>query len=213
MSRVAQLEKFDTGRLFEGRLKTPPLPFSITRDGGFNKMKIIAIDLATKKVGYAIFLEGTLAETGLIEATGENYQERLLVIRNQLIEKIEKFNIEYIILEEVPMNAHNNLITAHNLCVAQGVILGLCCERSLGLQLYFPNEWRSLVGTYDGTREGTKRDVQKQKAVDLVNSIYSTNYHYYKTDSKKRNEYSDDDICEAILLGRAFLKERTEENE
>jgi Holliday junction resolvasome RuvABC endonuclease subunit len=170
-------------------------------------MKILALDLSTHKTGFAVFIEGALKGYGLMEAEGENYHERILCVREDIIKKIKEFKIEYIILEEVPMNEHNNLKVAHDLCVCQGMIVGLCAQFNLGLRVYFPNSWRSIVGTYNGTKEGKKRDFQKEKAVEITNSLYNLNFKYYKTDSKKKNEYSDDDICEAILLGLAFLKE------
>lgn len=168
-------------------------------------MNVLALDLSTHKTGYAVFLKNILKTYGLFEAEGCNYHQRILFVREKIIEKIREFKIDYIILEEVPMSKNNNLRVAHDLCVCQGAVVGICGQLDLGLRLYPPTSWRSVMGTYDGTREGTKRDVQKERAVNLVNGIYGLTFEYWKSDTKKHK--SDDDICEAILLGLAFLKE------
>lgn len=168
-------------------------------------MNVLALDLSTHKTGYAVFTKGVLKTYGLLEAEGNNYHERILFVREKIIEKVNEFKIDYIILEEVPVTKNNNLSVAHDLCVCQGVVVGVCGQLDLGLRLYSPTSWRSIMGTYDGTREGTKRDVQKEKAVNLANEICGLTFEYWKSDTKKHK--SDDDICEAILLGMAFLKE------
>ena len=173
-------------------------------------MKILALDFATRKTGYAIFIEGELVDYGVFKSNSDNIHERILQIRENIVNKLSNFGeMDSIILEETPMGSKNNLKVAHDLCVGQGMILGLCCQLGLGLSLYFPTAWRSIVGTYDGTREGTKRANQKTKAVDIVNNLYNLNFKYYPSDTKKHT--SDDDICEAILLGLAYLKENKNE--
>jgi Holliday junction resolvasome RuvABC endonuclease subunit len=168
-------------------------------------MNILSLDLATKKTGFAIFINRKLDNFGLIQSTEGNYQERILCTREKIVELIKKHKIKQIVLEEVGINPRNNLIVAHDLCVCQGVILDLCCIYKLGLKLYAPSSWRALMGTYDGTRAGMKREVQKEKAISIVNELYGYDFKYFKSDTKKN--ISDDDICEAILMGLAFLKE------
>lgn len=168
-------------------------------------MNLLALDLATKKTGYAIFVDGVLKDYGVIKADEGNYQQRILQIREKVVKKIVEFGIEYLVLEEVPMQQFNNLIVAHDLCVCQGVFLDLCCIYELGMKLYFPTAWRSLMGLYEGKKEDKKRDVQKQKAVEKANNIFGLDLKYFKSDSKKN--ISDDDIAEAILIGLAYLKE------
>ena len=132
-------------------------------------MNLLSLDLSTKKTGYAVFIDGKLKDYGLIDSTGSgNYQERILTTREKILKKIKEFKIEVVALEEVPMQANKNLIVAHDLCVCQGVILDICCMLELGLKIFFPTSWRSMVGTYDGTREGMKRDVQKEKASESL---------------------------------------------
>lgn len=168
-------------------------------------MNIIAIDFATLKSGYAVFVDNILKDYGIMRSDSSNVHERIMQIRAQILQKILQYNIAQIVLEEVPMQKNNNLMVAHDLCVGQGMVLGLCCEKELGLKLYAPSSWRSIMGLYNGTQAGTKRDYQKQAAVDLANQLYGLDFQYYKNDTKKNK--TDDDMAEAILLGLAFLKE------
>jgi Holliday junction resolvasome RuvABC endonuclease subunit len=164
----------------------------------------MALDFATLKTGFAIYKKEKLVDYGLIKSSSSNVHARLLQIRDQILEQMQKHDIQIIVLEEVPMNSSLNMRVSHDLCVGQGVILGLCFDLNLGFRLYLPPAWRTEVGVYDGTREGTKRDVQKQKAVDIVNEMYGLNLKYFKNDNKK-NE-SEDDVAEAILLGLAYVR-------
>ena len=75
--------------------------------------------------------------------------------------------------------------------------------------LYNPSSWRTIIGTYNGTREGMKRDFQKRKAVETVNSIYNLGFVYNETETKTR--LTDDDKAEAILIALAYLKDGNKE--
>ena len=101
-----------------------------------------------------------------------------------------------------------NLKTGKDLCILQGAILSLCFKYNIPYKFYAPSSWRSVIGTYDGTRQGMKREVQKQKAVDKVNEVYNLNFIYNKTETKTK--HTDDDKAEAICLALAYITERRE---
>ena len=81
----------------------------------------------------------------------------------------------------------------------------MCFKYNIAYTFYAPSSWRSIIGTYDGTRQGMKRDIQKQKAVDKINEIYGLGFVYSKTETKTKN--TDDDKAEAICLGLAYIKD------
>ena len=54
-----------------------------------------------------------------------------------------------------------------------------------------------------------KRDFQKRKAVETVNSIYNLGFVYNETETKTR--LTDDDKAEAILIALAYLKDGNKE--
>lgn len=175
-------------------------------------MEILGIDAATKKTGYGIIdaETGALVDYGLIKTSSEDVRDRMKEIYFKLKEIIQRNDIKVVVVEDIPVNNHSNLKTGKDLSILHGVILGVCFEQCLPWVVYAPSSWRSVVGTYDGTREGTKREIQKQVAVDKVNELYNLNLHYFVRDTKENQ--SDDDKAEAILIARSFyLNEKKED--
>lgn len=174
-------------------------------------MEILGIDAATKKTGYGIldYETGKLVEYGLIKTDSDDVRDRMKKIYNELIKIIKEHkNIKVVVVEDVPVNNHSNLKTGKDLSILHGVILGVCFEQCLPCVVYAPSSWRSIVKTYDGTREGMKRQIQKLKAINTVNELYNLDFNYYDRDTKTRQ--SDDDKAEAILIARAFFLENKE---
>ena len=159
---------------------------------------ILGLDMSTKKTGFSVFNNDVLVEFGKFKTSSDDTKERMKEIFNWVSLFIDKYTIERIVFEDVPVNTHSNIKTGKDLCILQGVVLGICFKYNIDYSLYNPSSWRTSAGTYNGTREGMKRDFQKQKSVELANSIFGLNLNYYKTD--KKGQDSDDDIAEAILL-------------
>lgn len=175
-------------------------------------MEILGVDAATKKTGYGIINAetGALVDYGLIKTSSDDVRDRMKEIYFKLKEIIQRNDIKVVVVEDIPVNNHSNLKTGKDLSILHGVILGVCFEQCLPWVVYAPSSWRSVVGTYDGTREGTKREIQKQVAVDKVNELYNLNLHYFVRDTKENQ--SDDDKAEAILIARSFyLNEKKED--
>lgn len=175
-------------------------------------MEILGIDAATKKTGYGIIdaETGALVNYGLIKTSSDDVRDRMKEIYFKLKEIIQRNDIKVVVVEDIPVNNHSNLKTGKDLSILHGVILGVCFEQCLPWVVYAPSSWRSVVGTYDGTREGMKREIQKQVAVDRVNNLYNLNLKYFVRDTKENQ--SDDDKAEAILIARAFyLNEKKED--
>lgn len=170
---------------------------------------ILGLDCATKKTGYSIFNNNQLVASGVLVTSSKETKDRIEELFFAIRNIISEYNIEVIILEDVPVNSHSNLKVGKDLATLQGVVLGICFENNIGYYLYNPSAWRSIIGTYDGTRDGMKREIQKQKAVDIANQLYGLSLNYRKTDTIK--EMSDDDQAEAILIATAYIKESKED--
>lgn len=167
---------------------------------------ILSLDMATKKTGYGLLDENAnLYESGVIRTISDEPRERIREVYDAIENIITSNNITRVVLEDVPVTSHNNLKTGKDLCILQGSILALCFKHNIDYYFYAPSSWRSLVGTYDGTRQGMKREVQKQRAVDKVNEIYNLEFVYNATETKTR--HTDDDRAEAICLGLAYIKD------
>lgn len=167
---------------------------------------ILGLDMATKKTGYSLLdFSGNLYDCGVIRTTQEDTRGRIHEIYDFIENIICSNNIKHIVYEDVPVTSHNNLKTGKDLCILQGAILSLCFKYKIDYSFYAPSSWRSLIGTYDGTRQGMKRDIQKQRAVDKVNEIYNLDFIYNATETKTR--HTDDDKAEAICLALAYIKD------
>ena len=170
---------------------------------------VLGLDMATKKTGFCLMNnDRTIERFGLIRTESSETKDRMKEIYQNIKSIIEQNNVTHVVLEDVPVNNHNNLKTGKDLCILQGAILSLCFKHNIPYKFYAPSSWRSIIGTYDGTRQGMKREVQKQKAVDKVNEIYNLNFIYNKTETKTK--HTDDDKAEAICLALAYITERRE---
>lgn len=168
---------------------------------------ILGLDMATKKTGFCLMNnDGEIKYYGILRTSSVETKDRMAEIYVDVKNIIEQNNIEHVIFEDVPVNNHNNLKTGKDLSVLQGVILGLCFDKGIKYTIYNPSAWRSIVGTYDGTREGMKRNNQKRKAVEIVNELFGLDFVYNETETKSR--FTDDDKAEAILIALAYLKQK-----
>lgn len=174
---------------------------------------MLGLDLATTKTGYAILdKNGSLIDYGAFRTQSKEPLERMKEIYLFLRDILNRYKITIIVAEDVAITVKNNLKVGSDLLRLQGLIYALAIEYDVPMVFYMPTAWRSIVGTYDGTREGTKRDVQKQRAVDKANDIYSLGLVYYKNETKENR--TGDDMAEAILIALAYIKEveRSEDN-
>lgn len=174
---------------------------------------ILGLDMATKKTGFCLMnSDGMPKYYGVLRTSSVETKDRMAEIYVAIKSIIEQNNIEHIVFEDVPVNNHNNLKTGKDLSILQGVILGLCFDKKIKYTIYNPSAWRSIVGTYDGTREGMKRNNQKRKAVEMVNELFGLDFVYNETETKSK--FTDDDKAEAILIALAYIKNaRRLENE
>jgi len=170
---------------------------------------ILSIDLASHKTGYALFTDtGELEEHGLFILEGEN-AERYKDLFDKLSFYLEcNPLVNQIVLEGFTVQSNFGLRSPTILCTLHGVLYGLCWSKGLEIKKYKSKEWRDLVNIYGDGPKNIKRDEIKQRAVALANKQFGTEFQYFKRDTK--NNVSDDDIAEAVLLGWAYFLERGE---
>ena len=64
-------------------------------------MRILALDQASRISGYAIFDDGDLIESGAFASYGEEVGDKLVYIRNKVIELIENNSIDEVVFEDI----------------------------------------------------------------------------------------------------------------
>lgn len=166
-------------------------------------MIIMGIDASTTSTGWAIFDGSNLIRYGVIKPKSDNWRDRLIEQGPQLANIIQTYKPEKIFMEDVPLKG-SNVKALVILGAVQGFIYGVISSFNIPVFFIVPSEWRSLIGLFDGTREGTHRDMLKKKAIDKANKLFGLNL-LYKSPSSKFNE---DDIAEAILLCYSQIKSK-----
>lgn len=168
---------------------------------------ILGLDASTTSTGVGVLdLNNNLIHYEVLECNFENVFDRFAFLHKSIGDIINRYDIDIIVIEDVAIGSKNNLQRGKELTILQGLVLGISYDLNIPCILYMPSTWRSIVKTYDGTREGMKREKQKQKAVDIVNELYNLDFKYFERTTKKYGK-SDDDIAEAILLALAYIKQ------
>ena len=164
-------------------------------------MIVMGIDASTTSTGWAIFDDKELKAYGLIKPNGEDWRERIVNQAPQLVEIISKYKPEKIYMEDVPLKSKYPKVLVQ-LGAVQGFIYGVTASVHVPVVFLGPSEWRSPMGLFDGTREGTKRAEMKRKSVEKANELFGLNLVWKSPSSK----FNDDDIADAILVAYSQVK-------
>ena len=167
-------------------------------------MVIMGIDGSTTSSGWAIFESNDCSrlDSGRIQFNDKNWRERIFKEWKVFNKIIQKYHPEKIYIEDVPMK--DGKATILKLGSVQGMAICLAAQYNIEIQFLLPSEWRSGLGLYDGTRQGTHREVLKKKAVETANKLFGLNLLWVKEKSKK----NEDDEAEALLIAYSQIKPR-----
>lgn len=157
---------------------------------------IMGIDASTSCTGISIFKGKELVEWFEISSTKTEWHERLKEQKVEIDKVFNKYKPSKVWMEDVPLERKSlkNLVI---LGAVQGFIYCMCVDHGTEINYVSPNTWRSGLNMYDGTQEGKKRDVLKEKAVKMANNKFGLNLVWNGARSKK----TQDDVAEAILIG------------
>ncbi len=106
-------------------------------------------------------------------------------LHNQIVEN----NVDYVVFEDVSLQT--NVSTLILLAQIQGAIINTCVMNNICYRVYKPTFWRSKL-SFKQSRN-VKRAELKQQAKDYVLNKYNLKLK--------------EDICDAICIGEAFIKE------
>ena len=165
-------------------------------------MRICGLDCSTTATGWSMFDNDKLIAYGVIKPKGEDWRERVMNESLTLKEMFDKYSPNKIYMEDVPMK--KGASTLMKLGAVQGCVLGLAATYKIQIDFLLPSQWRSPLNLYDGTREGTHREVLKKKAIEMANEVFGLKLEWYGATSKK----TQDDIAEAILIAYSQIKQR-----
>lgn len=157
-------------------------------------MRLLALDQASNISGYAIFEDGKLLKYDKINLTGYDLADKLILLRKQIANLIQEWNIEEVIMEDIQLqgNVTNNVKTFKVLAEVFGVIYELVNEINIKNSAVLASEWKSTLKI-----KGRDRTAQKRAAQQYV----IDNYNIKPTQ----------DECDAICIGaHYYLKDKQE---
>lgn len=165
-------------------------------------MIVMGIDASTSSTGWSIFDGNNLIAHGVIKPKGDNWRDKIQQELPLLCKIVDKYKPEKAYTEDVPLK--DGKITLVKLGAVQGMVLSVMAFKEVPVEFLSPSDWRGALGLYDGTREGTQREVLKKKAIEMVNKKFGLNLLWVAPKSK-RNE---DDEAEAVLVAYSQVKQR-----
>ena len=156
-------------------------------------MRVLALDQASRVSGWAVYDGKALIDYGKFSATQTDIGERLYYIRNQVLQLIDKFEIDEVVFEDIQLqdNRINNVQTFKALAEVFGVLHELFVEIKMPREAVLSTVWKSKVGI-----KGADRPAQKKNAQLWVKNTY--------------NIQATQDECDAICIGYYYVNNRVE---
>lgn len=165
-------------------------------------MVVLGIDGSTTSSGWAVFESNNCErlDSGRIQPKGENWRDKIEEEWSAFSQIFEQYRPQKIYMEDVPMKDGKSTIL--KLGAVQGMAICLAAQYGAEIEFLLPSVWRSGLNLYDGTRQGTHRDVLKKKAVETANELFNLELKWIKEKSKK----NEDDEAEALLVAYSQIK-------
>lgn len=151
---------------------------------------ILALDQSSHTSGYAIFKNNELYTYGTFTVTDSDIGDRLYKIRSKVLELIEDFDIDEVVLEDIYMDGQRvvNVSTFKILAEVFGVIYELLVELKLPKTAVLAGTWKSTCKI-----KGKSRPEQKKNAKEFVLKTYGIE--------------ASQDACDAICIGTHIVKQ------
>jgi Holliday junction resolvasome RuvABC endonuclease subunit len=125
-------------------------------------LKLLAIDQSSRVSGYAIFDNNKIVKYGKIELKDDDIGVRLNVLRNTLINLVQKYEIDTVAFEDIYMDGQrvNNVATFKVLAEVFGVCEELFISLNLPYTAVLAGTWKSTLGVKGKTRPEQKKSAQ-----------------------------------------------------
>lgn len=192
-------------------------------------MKVLSLDMASQKTGYALYNDSHLIDYGLwdLSQTKEkDWRKRIATMAQHISDFCDEQHIDMIVVEDVPPITQNSQ-TVKVLSALQGMLISLGIAHKIEVKFVSVTTWKSKLNLQlDKSSEGramTKRvkvnhpkqydkfhswvkGWGKKISVDYANHTFGLDL-IYKSPSSKSNQ---DDIADAINIGWSVMGENVE---
>ncbi len=154
------------------------------------KVKVLAFDTSTKKTGWALFINGKYAESGLIDLSkNKNTEERIKKMCFSIATLIFDKSPDHVVIEELPST--RNADTVRKLSRIIGAVYYYCISKDIDYIEMSCDTWRNAVGI-----KNSKGGKVKIDSMDRV-------LQKYKLDVDD-NESDAINICEAYCISNNY---------
>lgn len=145
-------------------------------------MKILALDESTNLTGFSFWIDNKLSTYGLIDFSEYKGIEKLYQNKMQLVDLIDKYNPDLVILED--NQYQNNYKTYALLNKLLGILECTLYELNVKYEVVSPSTWRSRIGI----KSNSKREILKAKALEFVKNQFNI-------------EPEQEDVCDSLCIG------------
>lgn len=161
---------------------------------------LLSLDVSISSTGYAIFEENDLVTYGKIITKKKDFETEDLRI-NYICDIIKEITIEYsidkLVCEEQFAGINQSTILLLRKLI--GAIMRTVNEYGISIKYYYPVQWRKILNINKG----------KDKKELAYNYLADNNIINFEFKPKGANK--NDDICDAICIGIAYLKDKERE--
>lgn len=146
--------------------------------------RLLALDQASRVTGWAVFIDNELKGWGHLTTNQDEVGERLVQIREFIINKVQQWDINKIAFEDIQLQSSvgNNVKTFKVLANVYGVVLETAVELNKSFVIVPSSTWKSSLQI-----KGRSRPDQKKNAQQFV-------LQQYKVKATQ-------DECDAICIG------------
>ncbi len=150
------------------------------------KWKVLAFDTATKKTGWALFINGKYAESGVIDLSkNKNIEDRIKDMCLSITTLIFDKSPDVVVVEQ--LSSTRNADTTRKLSRIIGAVYYYCISKNIYYSEISCDMWRKLVGIKNSKGKKVKTD-----SINRVLQKYKLNLDDNEADSVN--------ICEAYCI-------------
>lgn len=154
------------------------------------KIKVLALDTSSNKTGWALFINGKYAESGLIDLSkNKNTEERIKKMCFSIATLIFDKSPDYVVIEELPST--RNADTVRKLSRIIGAVYYYCISKDIDYTEMSCDTWRKAVGIKNSKGGKVK--------IDSMNRVLQK----YKLDVDD-NEADAINICDAYCINHNY---------
>lgn len=133
-------------------------PIIIKKKKGQNR--VLALDQASRKTGWAIFDGKSLVKYGVFETEKEDEVERFHDVKIWLMSMIENWKPDVVGIEGIQYQESFGVTTFQTLARLQGILMELCYDAQISYKVCPTNTWRAHCGVKGKQRNDKKRSMQ-----------------------------------------------------